>query len=239
MEENIWQNQSSLFSGLSKTEHKKLISIGKKNIFKKDDYIFQANNPGKNIYVLIDGHAKVFHVSETGKEVILWFCLPGEVFGLAECLNGGKRKVYAQACSPSVAIAVPESDFNHFLSTNHQLSFELIQLLSNRLRILSNTLLSVSTDDAECRIKHIIERLSQCYGTLSNNIVAIDFSITHQEIGDMIGISRQTVTTIINQLKRNNVLFVYNHKIHLIHSNWIKSLNPSQTRQNVNSIKNL
>lgn len=220
MEEKNWLNQSDLFSELSSSEKKQLLSIGKSGTYDKDEYIFQAHTPEKSIYLLTEGHAKVFHVSETGKEVILWFSLPGEVFGLAECLSGGRRKVYAQACSHATVIAIPEIEFNQFLSENNKLALVLIQLLSNRLRILSKTLLSVSTDDAKKKVIHIINRLSQCYGRLHKNTIAIDFIITHQEIADMIGISRQTVTTVINQLKRQNRLYVQNHKIHLIYSSW-------------------
>ena len=232
MDELINFPRSSLFSSLSLAEKQKLLSLGKTDSFTKDQYIFQAHNPGKSIYILIGGHAKVFHVSETGKEVILWFCLPGEVFGLAECLSGGQRKVYAQACSHVSVIAIPESEFNQFLASHSKLALDVIQLLSNRLRILSKTLLSVSTDDAESKIVHIINRLSQCYGTLHDDIVEINFSITHQEIGDMIGVSRQTVTTIINQLKKQKSLFVKDHKIHLINSHWhchkLKAINTNQ-----------
>ena len=240
MDEKNWIPQSNLFSGLKLSEKQALLSMGRTYSFTKDQYIFQAHNPGKSIYLLIGGHAKVFHVSETGKEVILWFCLPGEVFGLAECLNGGLRKVYAQACSHATVIAIPENEFNQFLSSNSNLAIELIQLLSNRLRILSNTLLSVSTDDAESKIKHVINRLAQCYGTRHNNEIEINFTITHQEIGDMIGVSRQTVTTIINNLKKQNILFIKNHKIYLIHSQWSKSESFETTsRQNSSRDKNV
>jgi len=222
MEDEIWFPKSNLFSKLNSSEKKQLIRLGKKYTIQKDQYVFQAHNPGKSIYLLVGGHAKVFHVSATGKEVILWFCLPGEVFGLAECLSGDQRKVYAQACSDTTVIAIPENEFNTFIASDAKIAKEVIELLSNRLRILSKTLLSVSTDDAESKVTHIINRLSSCYGILNDNELKIDFCITHQEIADMIGASRQTVTSTISRFKKQGLLFVDNHKIHLNLPLWKK-----------------
>jgi len=198
----------------------RLFLLGKKQVFNKDEFIFHATGEKRYIHILLKGQAKIFHASSNGKDVILWFCLPGEICGLAECFNDASRKVFAQACSQTTVLSISEMEFRKFLTSCPNSAIKLIELLSQRMRILSNTVLSLATEDVEARIKQIIVRLSKCYGVNNGSTTKVDFSITHQEIADMIGASRQTVTTVINQLKKQNLISTKQHKFHINHKHW-------------------
>jgi len=218
------ETPKNLFSLLSANEKSQLHALGKIHVFAKDQYIYQAVKSDKFIYILLDGHAKIFHVSQLGKEVILWFCSEGEMFGLAECLVGEKRKTFAQVSSTtSSVLSIPDVEFKHFLENNPKCAIKIIQLLSDRMCRLSNALLILATENVESRVIHVLNLLAESHGTNDAHFIKIDFHITHQEIADMIGSSRQTVTSTINHFKKQNRLQVKNHHIHLIKDTWFNS----------------
>lgn len=177
--------------------------------------MFRAGAPGNNVYFLKRGKVKICQPSPLGREVILWFCLPGEIFGLAEVARGGGRVVSAQACEQSEVLAVSHEQFKSFLATHPQTALLSMQVLSSRLRILGEMLVNLVADDVNTRIAKLILRLSARYGTRVGKEIFLNIPLTHQEIADMIGTSRQTVTSVLSGLKRQGVLSIDNHRIHI------------------------
>jgi CRP-like cAMP-binding protein len=194
------------FSSLSQSHRKTLIKIGSKRCFKKDEMIFHAGSAGDEVYILLNGRVKIFELSEEGKEVILWFCFAGELFGTAEVVKRSHREVNAQAGGSVTVLAIKYREFERFLQQNPLLALKVIELLSYRLRDLSNVLLNLASDDVTSRVVKLLSRLSLRYGKPRDKGIYLDIALTHQEMADMIGTSRQTVTTVLGVLKRNVVI---------------------------------
>jgi len=147
--------------------------------------------------------------------VILWFCFPGEIFGLAEVARGGGRVVNAHACDQSEVLAVSQEQFKGFLMNHPQTALLSMQVLSSRLRILGEMFVNLVSDDVNTRIAKLILRLSARYGTRVGKEIFLNIPLTHQEIADMVGTSRQTVTSTLSTLKKQGVLSIDNHRIHI------------------------
>ena len=90
-----------------------------------------------------------------------------------------------------------------------------MQVLSSRLRVLGEMFVNLVADDVNTRIAKLILRLSARYGTRVGKEVFLNIPLTHQEIADMVGTSRQTVTSTLSVLKRQGVLSIDNHRIHI------------------------
>lgn len=182
----------------------------------KHDFVFRSGDPGRHVYVLKEGRAKIFKVSESGKEVILWFCFPGEMFGLAEASRGGSRDVYAQACSELLVQRIAREQFVLFLDARPRVALQVIDLLSCRLRVLGDILTNLATDDAGSRVIKLLLRLCSRYGRLDDaSGICLDIPLTHQEMADMLGASRQTVSTVIGELKKRGALEVRKRQLYL------------------------
>ena len=82
----------------------------------------------------------------------------------------------------------------------------IIDQLSSRVRTLGDMLLHVTCDDAHTRLINLLQRLAEIYGDTSKEEILIDMQITHQEIADMIGVCRQTVSTMMAKLKRTGII---------------------------------
>ncbi len=204
---------SDFLSQIMPDDREHLLSVSYRKEYRKGDYIFQAGDPGKNVYILEDGRAKIFQNSEQGREMILWFCLPGEIFGLAELPRGGKREVYAEACTSCTMYAVPKNDFQNFLLEHPDTALQMIDLLSCRMRVLGHMMLNLATDDVASRIIKLLLRLAARCQSVSQQEISLDIPLTHQEIADMIGASRQTVTSVMGKLRRKGIIRIKGHRI--------------------------
>lgn len=183
--------------------------------YAKGDFVFRSGVADSNVYFLRVGKIKVHHLSPVGREVILWFCFPGEIFGLAEVAGGGDRVVNAQVCLPSEVLVIAQERFRHFLVGHPQAASLSMQVLASRLRALGEMCMDLISNDVRTRVVKLILRLSTCYGSRVGNETFLDIMLTHQEIADMIGTTRQTVTSSLSTLKRQGILGIDHHRIHV------------------------
>ena len=215
MEQLWYTQQTDYFSQLNEKDRADLLQLGRTRKFRKHELIFQAGSPGDNVYLLTYGRAKIYQFSPTGKEVILWFCFTGEMFGMAEVCRRSQREVYARACSDTEVIKISQQTFKDFLSSHSEAAMLAIDLLSCRMRILGDMLLNLASDDVMSRLIKLLTRLSSRYGKFNGDYIKLDIPLTHQEIADMIGASRQTVSSSISELKKQGYLDTENHCIHI------------------------
>ena len=204
---------SNFLAQLSAEDYAGLVNISRLKRFAKGEFVFSAGSPGETVYFLRQGKIKIGQLSPHGREVILWFCLPGEIFGLAEVARGGGRVVNAQACEDSEVLAVSQSEYKAFLRNHAGVALLSLEVLSSRLRVLGDMFTNLVADDVDTRIAKLILRLCARYGVRGNKDILLNIPLTHQEIADMVGTTRQTVTSVLGRLKRQRVLSIENHCI--------------------------
>lgn len=207
----------SFMNKLTPNEQNRLVSISHKQSFSKGNYIFQANHNNDSIYILLEGRVKIIRLSHEGRELIQWFCMTGEIFGLSEDNHSSYRGLYAQALSNSQLLVIAKQEFNQYLLSHPHLALLIVKQLASRLRTLGDMLLNMSSDDAPARFQKLLQRLCNCYGRQVANGIHIDVHLTHQQMADMIGVCRQTVSSILGKLKSEGVLTANRSGI-LIHS---------------------
>ena len=199
---------------LAPSDRADLLALASRHTYDPGEFVFESGSPGNNVYVLEEGRAKVFKLSESGKEVILWFCFPGEIFGLAEISQGGStREVFAQVCTPAIVHVIRREDFLRFVTAHPDMAMKLMDLLSCRMRVLGEMLLNLVSDDVRTRLIKLLTRLCARYGRNTGGSQYVEMALTHQDIADMIGTTRQTVTSEINRLKRLGLLHTVGHRV--------------------------
>ena len=86
--DKLWFIRDAGFlSDIEPSQRSALFKLGEMRSFNKDQSIFRAGAPGDTVFLLLSGRVKIYQLSSVGKEVILWFSFPGEIFGLAEILK--------------------------------------------------------------------------------------------------------------------------------------------------------
>ncbi len=206
---------SNFLARLSPQEHADLVAVSRAWRRGKGEAVFSAGEAGSQVFFLRTGKVKIGQISPQGREVILWFCFPGEVFGLAEVARGGERGVSAVACEASELLVVSQEDFIRYLALRPEAAVLSMQVLASRLRVLGEMFANLVSDDVNTRVAKLILRLAARYGTRSGGEVVLDIPLTHQEIADMVGTTRPTVTATLSALKSQGVLAIDNHRIRI------------------------
>jgi len=188
---------------------------------KKDDYVFQAGAPARHVFILLSGRIKLSRLSPQGRQIIQWFCLKNEFFGLSDILQSEYHALNAQASSDCAVVMIPASEFSKILVTSPDISLLIIEHLSRKLSTAGDLLLCFSSDTAPQKVVKLLLRLARRIGLLFDNSIHIDMPLTHQELADMVGLCRQTMTTILNQFKQSGYIKIDGHHITITDIEWL------------------
>lgn len=196
---------SSFVGLLQQNEFNKIIEKSHEHHFKKGEYIFQGDQSDYSIFILLTGRVKISRISHLGHELIQWFCLPGEIFGLAG-ENHLSNNVYARTLTDCQVLKIKKNVFERLIISEPAISLLVIKKLSSRIHALGDMVLYMASDNANIRFIKLLQHMSVNYGQRISDRIYIDIPTTHQDLADMIGSCRQTVSSIVSGLKRDGVL---------------------------------
>lgn len=209
-EAKFWSLRNfDLFNELSEEDLTGLKQKMQDFVHSKNEYIYLAEKHTDNVYFLKEGFVKIGTISEDGKEIIKDILQPGEIFGeLSLNLPGGTRDEYAQALGDDVVIcAIHKSDFEDMLRELPSLSIKVTKMLGNRLIKMERKLRSLVFKDSRSRIIDFLIELADENGRKVGDETLIDNLLTHQEMANLTATSRQTVTTVLNELREKNLIY--------------------------------
>lgn len=167
----------------------------------------------KYIYFLKEGMVKIVHYSEDGKEAIKYLISPGNVFGeLALLDHEESSNDYAIAINDCVICFMSIDDLENMMETNKDLNIQIRKLIGLRLKKLETRLESLIFKDARTRIIEFLMELAKDFGKDEGEVIRVKNFLTHEEIAKLTASSRQTVTTVLNDLRTKSLL-VYTSKI--------------------------
>jgi CRP/FNR family transcriptional regulator, cyclic AMP receptor protein len=174
--------------------------------YKKDQYIFFPEDTATHIYMIVSGHVRIGHYQEDGKEVITAILSTGEIFGELAMAGEEKRKGYAQAMEATVICPLSITQLADLMKENKELSFKILKLIGLRLMKLERKLELLVFKDARTRIIEFLKDAASWKGKKVGFETMIATRLTHKDIAALTGTSRQTVTTILNELKEKNLI---------------------------------
>lgn len=204
----LWYLENfNMLSGLTAAE---MVEVEDKTIMmnaKKGQFIYFPEDPSKSVFFLKEGRVKIGNTSEEGRENIKAILQPGEVFGELALAGEDKREDFAQALDNNVVIcAMSLDDMEALMERNPNMTMKVTKLIGVRLRKMERRLRSLIFKDARTRIIDFIREMAEENGTPIGDEVLIKHSLTHQDIANLTASSRQTVTTVFNELKSRNVI---------------------------------
>lgn len=194
-----------LFSTLSDAEFIKLEQIFVLRSYRRGQIIFLEEETGNYMYMVISGKVKVSKASAGGKETILAIHRTGDFFGEMSLLDGKTSPATVSAMEDAKIISVSGADFHKYLMHNEKVMLQIIQVLCARLRQVWQ-MHSLSSSNADARIRMAIYQLAKRHGIRDAHGTIVDLKITHQELSDIAGTSRETVTRTIAHLREKGIL---------------------------------
>lgn len=209
----------ALFSDLSPEELNDIQRVFVEKTYKKNQIIFLEEDTGDYMYLVKSGKVKVSKATPEGKENILAIHNTGEFFGEMSLLDGQTAPATVTAMEPCRLLIVSKHDFSNVLMRNQRISSRVIAVLCYRLRESWNQIQTLSFSSAEARILATLNRLAQSSGVRDRRGVIVNVKLTHLELAEMAGTSRETATRIIIKLQDDGLLDIVDHKFVLLDQN--------------------
>jgi len=207
------KNISSLFCmpKVRKMEHE--LSQREKD-FDKGSFVYFVGDPSDNVYLVKQGRVKIGTYSDDGKEIVKTILTTGEVFGELALADEKNRNDFAQAMDPDTVICpLTVDDMKQLMADDQELSFKIFKMMGFRMRKLERRIELLISKDARTRIIEFLKDLAEERGKKVGFETMIKNHLKHQDIASLTGTSRQTVTTILNDLKEKNIINFDRRKI--------------------------
>ena len=196
----------NIFSDLSESELNSIQEICKTRKYPKNSMIILEEEMGDVVFIVMSGSVKITRVNDEGKEVILAMLGSGEVFGEMAILDGESRSANALSQENCEVVTINREDFLNLLKTNNKVSLNLMTEFAIRLRKSDQQIEALSLDDAEHRIGVSILNLAEELGVIRQGAVTVENLPYQQDIANMAGTSRETVSRTLKLLESKNLL---------------------------------
>jgi CRP/FNR family transcriptional regulator, cyclic AMP receptor protein len=187
----------------------KVKSLGARHEFlkiRKGGFIYVEEDVSTHIYLIVDGRVKLGHYLDDGREVVTAILTTGEVFGELAIAGEDRRRDFAEAVTDCVICPLTLEALQALMANDRELSFRILKLVGLRLIKLERKLELLLFKDARTRVIEFLKDAAAWKGVKVGFETMISTRLTHKDIAALTGTSRQTVTTILNELKEKNLI---------------------------------
>lgn len=180
----------------------------------KYNYIYLPDETADQVFFLVKGIIKTGTHFSDGREVIKSILHSKAMFGEIAIVGEENRKDFARAMNESVHyLSIRLSDFQMLMRKNHTLSLKVLKLIGNRLQNAESRLEALIFKDARTRIIEFIKDTASKRGRQVGYETLLKHCLTQQDIANLTGTSRQTVTSVLNELRKSNLIYFNRNSI--------------------------
>lgn len=180
---------------------------------RRREVVYLPGDPGSSLFFVNGGRVKISKVTCDGKALTLSYCGPSEIFGETCLVDGGARQEMAEAMENSMITELERSDFEKLLQIHPSLGFQMTQLLARRRLDLENKLEMLVFRDVTSKLAELLLNLASEYGVDDARGTLVALKITHQELANLIGSTRETVSLTLSQFKKKKLICTEGRKV--------------------------
>jgi len=198
-----------LFAQLDEQTLGRLEEIAVKRAYPKNTILVNKGDVSDNLSVVLSGKLKVVIADDSGKEIIISFLGAGDYFGEIALLDGEPRSASIFTCEASQVLTIARQDFLRILKSSPELMLGLLKALARKVRLATEKLESLAFDDVYGRITKLLTVLAKPHA----DGWFVEERLTHQDIADMIGSSREMVSRILKALETGGYVSIEGKRI--------------------------
>jgi CRP/FNR family cyclic AMP-dependent transcriptional regulator len=214
--------QVPIFQELSQDDLRAFAPLFTERKFKKSSILFLEGDRGEEFYLIGSGVIKIYRIDDA-KEIILSLFREGDFFGeMALVRDGLTRSANAETLENSTLYVMKRSSFIAFMEKSPMLCLKLLEATMERLRKANEQIYDLTFLGVRSRILKSIIRMSEQYGTPIEEGILIDVKLTHQQLANMVGTVRESVTKVLQELQDEGCIVVRKKRIILIDAEAIK-----------------
>lgn len=204
--------QSEIFESFNAIEMARLLGIVEELDVPKHHVIFSPGGPSESIYFIEKGRVRLTRLSPDGRTVILALLGPGDLIGEAawEC---GEHDSYGETLEETKLYQLSRESFENLVRQNPEFGLRLIQVIGIRLKQAQARIEDLVFRQVPSRVARLLVNLAENHGKVTPNGIRVEFPLTHQEIADMVGSSRVTVTQVLNKFRSSQWIGIESKRV--------------------------
>jgi CRP/FNR family transcriptional regulator len=214
MKPSDYLKQIPVFSGLTDADlvkiHEKIIE----RLFRKGAVIFFEGDQGEGFHYVQRGKVKIAKIADDGREHIIKVLSSGDLFAEVLLFNNRPYPATAIAMEDSQIGIIKNTDLEQLVLHNNALALQLIKALSQRLLYAQQKIKNLALDDVVVRTAETLLKLAKDHGkSLPDGAVEIHLDLSRQDLGSLVGTTRETVTRTLSALKKAKLIEIEGAKI--------------------------
>jgi CRP/FNR family transcriptional regulator len=183
--------------------------VSRTRIYPKGAVVFREGNAALGVYVLSSGRAKISISSADGKKLILRIARGGDILGLYAGLTGRPFEATAEMAESGRVDFISRQDLLNLIGRDNGWSLNLLEIFSRQFsELVDHTRIIALSESALEKLARLIMRWSHDFGERTQDGICLRISLTQEEIAQIIGASRETVTRLFSALKRDQIIHV-------------------------------
>lgn len=213
-----------MFSYLDESQLSDIDGLIMERNFNKGRIIFVEGEPGEAVFFLKEGRIKITKQTEDGREQILHFIYPGEIFAEVVLFDGGSYPASAEVVEDSRVGMIRNADMERIILNNSGIALGILKIMSKRLRLAQKQINELALMDTSRRMASTLIFLAAEQGVHCEGLgLVIDIPLTNQDLANMIGTSRETANRILNDMRRQKTIKINKKQIMITDMKRLKS----------------
>ncbi len=198
----------NLLEGVPEREMQAIAARTSMSQLRKSGVIYFPEAQAKNIYFLKTGHVKIVRLSVEGREAILDVVGPGEIFGELGLADEPEEEYVeiAEALDDVLICAMSKDDFLALLKKNPELNLRMLKFIGLKLRKVESRVEDLIFKSVRERVITFLLRFAEAFGKIKDRRITVPKFLSQDEIAHLTGASRQTVATILNELREEGLI---------------------------------
>lgn len=207
MSEKLWYLKNcQLFEQLAADELRQIEARSKARTFPRGTPIYLPLDDTNAVFLLASGRVKICHLTPDGKQSILAFIEPGELFGELVLFDVGPRDEYAESIEKSLVVLIPGDVMRQTMEAHAGLTLGVTKLIGLRRRRIEQRLKNLLFLSNRERLTHLLLELAEQYGIRESGGLKLRIQLSHQDLANVIGSTRETVTVVLGEMQQEGLL---------------------------------
>ncbi|MEA3319691.1 MAG: Crp/Fnr family transcriptional regulator [Bacillota bacterium] len=199
-------SQISLLDELPMDDLKVIDEMSEMKPVKKGTIILSPEKHMEALFLLKKGQVRLYRLNSKGKQFTVDILVDGNIFGETSTMSLTDDQVYAEAMTDTYLCILGKEEFEEFIENNPKIALKFINILSTRLKEVYSLSEKIALGDVKYRILYLLLKLSEKTGKRKKEWQTIEMRVTHQDIANMIGSTRETTSAVISQLKKEGIV---------------------------------
>jgi len=204
-----------LFADLTDRESDTILDLMREKTVGKGTVVFHQNDGDGGLYMILSGSVKISRTGRDGRDVTVAVLHEGNFFGEMSLLDGQPRSASATATAGARLLVLDREHFQRYVLTQARIMAKLLRELSKRLRAADQAIENLALGSVHDRLVCLIGHLGR-QNPIRNGAAFIERAPTHQELAEMVGSSRETVTRALATMEREGLISIRNKRITLL-----------------------